>query len=332
MLIIRLSNNTMTNKYFKYYDRIISNAKNRPPLKGYKERHHIKPRCMGGKNDPDNLVDLIPEEHYTCHLLLVKMYPDNRGLIMAAHMMSNCGRGVKNKQYGWVKRKFIESISKEKSTRELLYDLYVTQQMSLEKMGTLLKVSFSTCSRWLKYYNIPIRTPQELLKRDIKKEELEYLYLVKCKNIEELKKYYNCGYDILKNAFDEFGIKTTMVGMRKKIKFKKLPTKKELEDLYYNKKVTILDISKIYNVSIGPVYKWFEYYKITKKSITEYIGITPPKKDELIDSYIHKKTSLTTLSIRYNVSPTTVRKWLVSLGVSIRKRTPPKKHIKPCLE
>jgi len=40
---------------------------------GYKERHHIIPRGMGGTNDATNLVDLAAREHFVCHLLLRKM-------------------------------------------------------------------------------------------------------------------------------------------------------------------------------------------------------------------------------------------------------------------
>jgi len=48
------------------------------PLTGYKERHHILPRSMGGTNDPANLVDLTLREHLVAHLLLAHM-PGNEG-------------------------------------------------------------------------------------------------------------------------------------------------------------------------------------------------------------------------------------------------------------
>lgn len=43
-------------------------------LTGYVERHHIVPRCLGGDDDPDNLVNLAPEDHYFAHLLLAKIH------------------------------------------------------------------------------------------------------------------------------------------------------------------------------------------------------------------------------------------------------------------
>lgn len=46
----------------------------------YTESHHIIPRCMGGTDDKNNLVDLTPEEHLT----LPVNQPD--GMLLLLHM------------------------------------------------------------------------------------------------------------------------------------------------------------------------------------------------------------------------------------------------------
>ena len=92
--------------YQKIYDQLISRGKNRV-LEGYTEKHHIVPRCLGGSDSVDNLVSLTPEEHYMCHLLLVKIYPNNLRLVKAA-MMLGCGSNRNNKLYGWLKRQYSE--------------------------------------------------------------------------------------------------------------------------------------------------------------------------------------------------------------------------------
>ena len=61
------------NKYKTWYNKITKNAKTRT-LTGYKERHHIIPRSLGGSDEADNLVDLTAREHFICHWLLIKMY------------------------------------------------------------------------------------------------------------------------------------------------------------------------------------------------------------------------------------------------------------------
>ena len=96
--------------YQKHYDALMNRAKNRL-LEGYYETHHIIPRCMGGKNDADNLVDLTAEEHYVAHQLLVKIYPDNSKLVYAANMMtvSSHFNVRNNKLYGWIRKKASEA-------------------------------------------------------------------------------------------------------------------------------------------------------------------------------------------------------------------------------
>ena len=59
------------NKYKKWYDNIVINAKIRNKT-GYTERHHIVPRSLGGTDDLSNLVRLTAREHFICHLLLTK--------------------------------------------------------------------------------------------------------------------------------------------------------------------------------------------------------------------------------------------------------------------
>lgn len=72
--------------YQKIYNQIIERAKNRK-LKGYKERHHIIPKCIGGSNKKDNIVELTAREHFVCHHLLTKIYPKNPKLWYALDAM-----------------------------------------------------------------------------------------------------------------------------------------------------------------------------------------------------------------------------------------------------
>lgn len=96
--------------YKLHYDKIIKRAKNRQ-LDCYTESHHIIPRCMNGKDDKDNLANLTAREHFIAHILLVKIYPNEKGLINAVNMMTvdnNSTKRIHNRMYGWLKEKFIE--------------------------------------------------------------------------------------------------------------------------------------------------------------------------------------------------------------------------------
>lgn len=96
--------------YKAHYDRLIQRARNRV-LEGYVERHHVLPKCMGGSDAIDNLVQLTAEEHYVAHQLLCKMHPAVRGLAFAAQAMTcrRPGRGTPNKLYGWIRRRYAQA-------------------------------------------------------------------------------------------------------------------------------------------------------------------------------------------------------------------------------
>jgi hypothetical protein len=98
--------------YQKIYDTLVRRGQNRI-LEGYSEKHHIVPRCLGGTDDATNLVSLTPEEHYLCHLLLVKIHPNNIRLVKAAMFMVSANKDQQrnNKAYGWLKRQYSEYMS-----------------------------------------------------------------------------------------------------------------------------------------------------------------------------------------------------------------------------
>lgn len=54
----------------------------------YHERHHIIPKCLGGTNDEDNLIDLYAREHFEAHRLLALENPKNKKLVYAFSMMA----------------------------------------------------------------------------------------------------------------------------------------------------------------------------------------------------------------------------------------------------
>jgi hypothetical protein len=99
--------------YTAHYNLLIKRAQTRT-LTGYVEQHHIVPKCMGGTNENNNLVELTPEEHYVAHQLLVKMYPDDNSLVYAANMMTTSSKNLQrnNKRYGWLKRKYVKVCKK----------------------------------------------------------------------------------------------------------------------------------------------------------------------------------------------------------------------------
>lgn len=95
------------NKYTKIYYSIINSAKSKLRVKGdeYYENHHIKPKSLGGNNDKDNLVLLLPREHFICHLLLTKMTVDSDRvkMIYALRRLANSNIILNSRQYDVVR-------------------------------------------------------------------------------------------------------------------------------------------------------------------------------------------------------------------------------------
>lgn len=99
--------------YEAHYDKLMYRAKGRK-ISGYRERHHIIPKCLGGTQEPSNVVELTAAEHYVAHQLLVKIYPHSEALAWAAMNMTGKSwkhSGRKNKLYGWVRARVAQEVS-----------------------------------------------------------------------------------------------------------------------------------------------------------------------------------------------------------------------------
>lgn len=90
-----------TEEYQKYYDYIIDLAEPRgldkTKIEFYCEIHHRIPSCCGGSDNEDNLVALSFTEHLICHILLYFIYPEEKGLKIAAWNMIYGLTNAKNK-------------------------------------------------------------------------------------------------------------------------------------------------------------------------------------------------------------------------------------------
>lgn len=91
--------------------------------KKYHERHHIVPKCMGGSNDKENLIDLFAREHFEAHRLLALENPKNEKLVYAWWMMAHGTKreyqdrcGVTAEEYEEAK-KYLCGIPKSKETK-----------------------------------------------------------------------------------------------------------------------------------------------------------------------------------------------------------------------
>ena len=84
--------------YTRIYNQIIERAQTRK-LEGYVEKHHIVPKCIGGLDIKENIVELTAREHFLCHMLLCEIYPQENKLKHALFLMAIGKQKVKEKTY-----------------------------------------------------------------------------------------------------------------------------------------------------------------------------------------------------------------------------------------
>lgn len=131
--------------YQKIYNDLIGRAVERQKLSTVLsnfEKHHILPKCLGGDNSKSNIVKLTCEEHFIAHQLLVKIYPENKKLIFAAHAMtisSNRHNRINNKEYAWLKR--LKSVEMSKLHKGKILTQNTKDKMSFAKIGKVFGVN-----------------------------------------------------------------------------------------------------------------------------------------------------------------------------------------------
>lgn len=87
------------NKYQRWYNNLIETRQQRIiPDSVYCERHHIVPRSLEGSDSADNLISLLPKEHFIAHLLLARIYSGSKGMKMV-HALRRMLTGHKDQRY-----------------------------------------------------------------------------------------------------------------------------------------------------------------------------------------------------------------------------------------
>lgn len=98
--------------YQKIYDSIIEKARLRDEIDGYYEKHHILPKSLGGLDSEENLVKLTYREHFLCHRLLTKIFPNENKMHYAFWTMSVNPRDkllkISSRCYSEAKENFIK--------------------------------------------------------------------------------------------------------------------------------------------------------------------------------------------------------------------------------
>jgi transposase-like protein len=143
-------------------------------------------------------------------------------------------------------------------SKELLIEMYVNQQLSMEKIAEKLLVNRVTISKWLKYYEVEVKNPK---KSSPSKEELSKHYLQDFKTLDEIAQIYDTNRNVVSRWLNEQNIEIRLYN-RKVEK----PTKECLIRLYVKEKLTINQIAVFYSTNRSVVTRWLQSYQISIKS------------------------------------------------------------------
>jgi len=112
-------------------------------LDTYTEKHHIIPKCMGGKNDKDNLTTLTAKEHFIVHKILCILHPNSEKLKYAFWAMCNQTKNrnyiVSGRDYEYAKKLLLPIWTKKKSkeTKEKISKGKKGKKININQEGNL---------------------------------------------------------------------------------------------------------------------------------------------------------------------------------------------------
>lgn len=217
-------------------------------------------------------------------------------------------------------------MSSKRPPKDQLEQLYIQEQQTTGQIGRRFGVSATTAHRWLKHYNIPIRsnfTAQHLLRgREIIEKppcsDLKTLYEVEVLSYKEIGRRYNVSNVTAKNWCKACGIETRDASVTQRITANRFdaPDAEELAYLYLERGYTQHEVALHYGVSWITVKKWQRAFEIPRRS-----GPRPkprPSKDELRSLYSERQYPLEWIGRIYGVCHSTVAKWLRQEGIPVR--------------
>lgn len=242
--------------YKSLYERLVSHAKTRQCTEEYYEVHHIIPRCMGGDNSKDNLVALTAREHFIAHLLLHKIYPKNKKIALAVGGMTGNKqrRNLNNREYEKAKKAISLANTIPMPSKETLLLLYVSKNQSYKKIAKQYGVSDMTICKWFTYYQIKSKSVSAYGFAVPPKEELQKL--LEPSGVDKIMSHFGISRSLAFKWLKRYNISPKrVVGIPKVV-----PTKEKLKSLYFVEGLTLLEISKLHNVSRDLVRTWFATY------------------------------------------------------------------------
>ena len=153
----------------------------------YTETHHIIPRCMGGSDDEENLIDLFPQEHYLSHKLLAEENPDNSSLLTAWFRMcyKNGSTGtqdfISSEEYSYLREKYSKKRSEIYSgENNPFYGKHHSEETKDKIRKSIANIKHNNPQKWAEIHE----------KRSFAHKGKDHSYQIECMRQANLKRDY----------------------------------------------------------------------------------------------------------------------------------------------
>jgi|GEM_PF-2051530 len=187
----------------------------------------------------------------------------------------------------------IEATKKLNLDKSILYHLYVEEKKSSSEIAKIFNVSDVTIRKYLKKYNIPVRSVIESHRlaqgKFINKDTLYHLYIEEKKSTDKIAKMFNISQPSVFRYLKIYNIPT-------RTKVKPQLSKEILYRLYVEEEKPATEIAKILNVGKSTILRRMEEFDIKRRTISEskrgeknpYYGKPMPEEQKKKISESHK--------------------------------------------
>jgi transposase len=202
---------------------------------------------------------------------------------------------------------------------KLIKNAYIDLNLSRINIAKMFDWKESKVKRILKINNI--KKPSKKLD----KKHLEQLYTIQKMDTVQIGKKVNVAPATISTWLKEYNIPIRTTAESKIQKGNgKIPTKKELIELYVDEKMSGAEIGKIYNINSSTVLSYLNKHNIPKRTSSETTLIKSgskgkiPTKNELFNLYNNQGLSCAQIAKKYNIHGSTIENYLKRYDIKSR--------------
>jgi DNA-binding CsgD family transcriptional regulator len=201
---------------------------------------------------------------------------------------------------------------------EVLTDLYVRRHLGLEQTAAQLGCSKHLVIKGLRQAGIPVRSRPNSSPVELRREELEDLYVCQGLSIGAVSTTLGAATDRVRQALRSFGIPIRRSGARQ-VDPPSIPTR-TLKRLYTAEGLSMPEIAARYNTTTNQVRQLLRSQGIRRPPQSPPAP-APPPREVLEELFVTEGLSAEVIARRLRTSAPRVRAWLRASGIPVQPRT-----------